>query len=207
VARQLSFALMTAARCAAGAAASRIRTPRASCSRARVRRHDRCARSANARGWVRSSIYRHVRSKHELLVLELSGAPGGGVAALPARDDKSAPTRARVQRFLEVQHELLASDADLVVIALRATHLSRGAGRAPRARAAGPGDRTAHRDPPVRPARPRARRRRARRGPRAVPRRERRADQLGERAALRIRVPARGRRVGRSAVPRLSARD
>ena len=36
-------------------------------------------------------------------------------------DDKSAPTRERVQRFLEVQHELLASDADLVVIALRAT--------------------------------------------------------------------------------------
>jgi TetR/AcrR family transcriptional regulator, cholesterol catabolism regulator len=72
-------------------------------------------------GMGASSIYRHVRSKHELLVLELAELQEEAWLRFRSADDKSAPTRARVQRFLEVQHELLASDADLVVIALRAT--------------------------------------------------------------------------------------
>jgi AcrR family transcriptional regulator len=72
-------------------------------------------------GMGASSIYRHVRSKHELLVLELSELQEEAWLRFRRADDKLASTRARVQRFLEVQHELLASDADLVVIALRAT--------------------------------------------------------------------------------------
>jgi len=72
-------------------------------------------------GMGASSIYRHVRSKHELLVLELSDLQEEAWLRFRHCDDKSAPTRERVQRFLDVQHDLLASDADLVVIALRAT--------------------------------------------------------------------------------------
>jgi AcrR family transcriptional regulator len=72
-------------------------------------------------GMGASSIYRHVQSKHELLVLELADLQEEAWLRFRRADDRGAPTRARVQQFLEVQHELLASDADLVVIALRAT--------------------------------------------------------------------------------------
>ncbi|MDG2334691.1 MAG: hypothetical protein P8Q97_10745 [Myxococcota bacterium] len=36
-------------------------------------------------------------------------------------DDRKAPTRKRVTRFLDAQHQLLAEDSDLTLIALRAT--------------------------------------------------------------------------------------
>jgi len=72
-------------------------------------------------GMGASSIYRHVRSKDELLVLELFELQEEAWLRFRRSDDRSAPTRTRVRRFLELQHELLASDADLVVIALRAT--------------------------------------------------------------------------------------
>jgi AcrR family transcriptional regulator len=72
-------------------------------------------------GMGASSIYRHVRTKHELLVLELSELQEEAWTRFRKGDDRSAPTRDRVRRFFEVQHELLASDADLTVIALRAT--------------------------------------------------------------------------------------
>jgi TetR/AcrR family transcriptional regulator, cholesterol catabolism regulator len=72
-------------------------------------------------GMGASSIYRHVRSKHELLVLELAELQEEAWLRFRRSDDRSLPTRARVQRFLETQHALLASNADLVVIALRAT--------------------------------------------------------------------------------------
>jgi AcrR family transcriptional regulator len=72
-------------------------------------------------GMGASSIYRHVQSKHELLVLELTELQEEAWLRFRTGDDKTAGTRARVQRFLDVQHQLLASDADLVVIALRAT--------------------------------------------------------------------------------------
>ena len=68
-----------------------------------------------------SSIYRHVRSKHELLVLELSDLQEEAWLAFRRADDRALPTRERVRRFFEAQHALYAEDADLVVIALRAT--------------------------------------------------------------------------------------
>lgn len=40
-----------------------------------------------------------------------------------AGDDRKAPTRPRLGRFLDAQHALLASDPDLTTIALRATTL------------------------------------------------------------------------------------
>jgi AcrR family transcriptional regulator len=72
-------------------------------------------------GMGASSIYRHVRSKHELLVLELSDLQEEAWLAFRRADDRAMPTRERVRRFFEAQHALYAEDADLVVIALRAT--------------------------------------------------------------------------------------
>jgi len=68
-----------------------------------------------------SSIYRHVRSKHELLVLELSDLQEEAWQRFRRADDRSLPALDRLLRFFEAQHLLLAGDADLVVIALRAT--------------------------------------------------------------------------------------
>jgi AcrR family transcriptional regulator len=72
-------------------------------------------------GMGASSIYRHVRSKHELLVLELADLQEEAWLRFRRSDTSDDATRARVLRFFETQHELLASNADLVVIALRAT--------------------------------------------------------------------------------------
>src|SRR5206468_12566548 len=49
-------------------------------------------------GMGASSIYRHVRSKHELLVLELTELQEEAWLRFRLADDKTAPTRARVQR-------------------------------------------------------------------------------------------------------------
>jgi AcrR family transcriptional regulator len=68
-----------------------------------------------------SSIYRHVQSKHELLVLELAEIQEEAWTRFRREDDRKAPTRGRVRRFLEIQHEMLAKDLDLTTIALRAT--------------------------------------------------------------------------------------
>lgn len=76
---------------------------------------------AERAGMGASSIYRHVRTKHELLVLELADLQEEAWTRFRRSDDRSAPTRERVRRFFEMQHELLASNADLTVIALRAT--------------------------------------------------------------------------------------
>jgi len=72
-------------------------------------------------GMGASSIYRHVGSKHELLVLELAELQEEAWSRFRAVDDRASPTRDRIGRFLRVQHELLARDPDLTVIALRAT--------------------------------------------------------------------------------------
>ncbi len=72
-------------------------------------------------GMGASSIYRHVRSKEELLIEELSSLQEEAWARFRARDDRTLPTRARVSRFLDVQHELLVADRDLTMIALRST--------------------------------------------------------------------------------------
>ncbi|MFQ5416512.1 MAG: TetR/AcrR family transcriptional regulator, partial [Myxococcota bacterium] len=72
-------------------------------------------------GMGASSIYRHVRSKHELLILELADLQEEAWNRFRLRDDPRAPTRQRIRDFFEAQHELLAADPDLTVIALRAT--------------------------------------------------------------------------------------
>jgi AcrR family transcriptional regulator len=76
---------------------------------------------ARRAGMGASSIYRHVRTKHELLVLELAELQEEAWTRFRESDDRDAPTRVRIGRFFEIQHALLASDADLTVIALRAT--------------------------------------------------------------------------------------
>jgi len=76
---------------------------------------------AERAGMGASSIYRHVRTKHELLVLELADLQEEAWAQFRRTDVHDRPTRERVRRFFDAQHELLASDADLTVIALRAT--------------------------------------------------------------------------------------
>ncbi len=72
-------------------------------------------------GMGASSIYRHVRSKHELLVLELAELQEEAWREFRRRDARTTATRERVRRFFEFQHQLLARHPDLTVIAIRAT--------------------------------------------------------------------------------------
>jgi AcrR family transcriptional regulator len=72
-------------------------------------------------GMGASSIYRHVRSKHELLVLELADLQEEAWLEFRRRDTRTTPTRERVRRFFQSQHELLARHPDLTAIAIRAT--------------------------------------------------------------------------------------
>lgn len=72
-------------------------------------------------GMGASSIYRHVRSKEELLVQELADVQEEAWTGFRLSDDRSAPTRERVRRFFAAQHRLLAEMPDLTVIAIRAT--------------------------------------------------------------------------------------
>lgn len=106
---------------------------RGSRSRARIRAaardlfHERGFDGATLRaiaqraGLGASTIYRHVASKQELLVLEIADLQEEAWAHFRANDDRRASTRSRVLGFFESQHDLLASNADLTVIALRAT--------------------------------------------------------------------------------------
>jgi AcrR family transcriptional regulator len=66
-----------------------------------------------------SSIYRHVRTKEELLVAELASLQEAAWTRFRAQDDRRAPTRERVAGFLGIQHELLVADRDFTRIALR----------------------------------------------------------------------------------------
>ena len=78
-------------------------------------------RSIAARaGMGASSIYRHVQSKEELLIDELAQLQQEAWHRFRADDDRTLPTRERVQNFLAVQHELFLADRDLTMIALRA---------------------------------------------------------------------------------------
>jgi len=72
-------------------------------------------------GMGASSVYRHVQSKHELLVLELADLQEEAWLDFRSRDIRTAATRERVQKFFQIQHELLARHPDLTVIAIRAT--------------------------------------------------------------------------------------
>ena len=76
---------------------------------------------AAAAGMGASSIYRHVRSKEELLVQELADLQEEAWARFRAEDDPGRPARERVRKFLDFQHALLAEAPDLTTIALRAT--------------------------------------------------------------------------------------
>jgi AcrR family transcriptional regulator len=68
-----------------------------------------------------SSIYRHVRSKEELLVQELADLQEDAWRRFRLADSRRESTRERIRRFFAAQHELLARTPDLTVIALRAT--------------------------------------------------------------------------------------
>lgn len=72
-------------------------------------------------GMGASSIYRHVRSKEELLVEDLAARQEQAWTSFRAEDDRRRPCRERLGRFLQAQHALLAEDTDLTTIALRAT--------------------------------------------------------------------------------------
>jgi AcrR family transcriptional regulator len=72
-------------------------------------------------GMGASSIYRHVASKHELLVLELAELQEEAWTEFRKSDDRKAPTRERIRQFFASHHRLLARTPDLTVIAIRAT--------------------------------------------------------------------------------------
>ena len=68
-----------------------------------------------------SSIYRHVQSKEELLIEELSELQEEAWTRFRRGDDRKRPTLERLREFLDLQHALLVEDRDLTTIALRAT--------------------------------------------------------------------------------------
>ncbi len=72
-------------------------------------------------GMGASSIYRHVQSKHELLVLELADLQEEAWLDFRRQDTRTTATRERIQKFFQSQHELLARHPDLTVIAIRVT--------------------------------------------------------------------------------------
>ena len=72
-------------------------------------------------GMGASSIYRHVQSKEELLIDELSEMQEEAWKDFRARDDRKRPTLVRLRDFLDIQDQLLVADRDLTTIALRAT--------------------------------------------------------------------------------------
>jgi AcrR family transcriptional regulator len=74
-------------------------------------------------GMGASSLYRHIRSKEELLVEDLAVRQEEAWRRFRAEDDRARPVRERLLRFFEHQHRLLSAEPDLTTIALRAiTH-------------------------------------------------------------------------------------
>jgi AcrR family transcriptional regulator len=76
---------------------------------------------AERAGMGASSIYRHIRSKEELLVDELAELQEEAWRGFRKGAPREASTRDRVRRFLDAEHALLASDPDFTIVALRAT--------------------------------------------------------------------------------------
>jgi AcrR family transcriptional regulator len=76
---------------------------------------------AERAGMGASSIYRHIRSKEELLVEDLADLQETAWRAQRLRRDRARTARERVAGFLDTQHALLARAPDLTTIALRAT--------------------------------------------------------------------------------------
>ena len=102
---------------------SRARIRQAARALFRERGFDRTTlRAIAARaGMGASSIYRHIRSKEELLVDELAELQEEAWRRFRSQDDRVVSTRDRVRHFLEFEHALLAGDADFTIVALRAT--------------------------------------------------------------------------------------
>ncbi|MBW2268401.1 MAG: helix-turn-helix transcriptional regulator [Deltaproteobacteria bacterium] len=76
---------------------------------------------AERAGMGASSIYRHVESKEELLVQELADLQEEAWTRFRRGDDRMRAVEGRLTEFFVMQHELLARERDLTVIALRAT--------------------------------------------------------------------------------------
>jgi AcrR family transcriptional regulator len=72
-------------------------------------------------GMGASSIYRHIRSKEELLVEELAELQEEAWIRFRALGSQGHTARERVRKFLDTEHELMLGDPDLTIIALRAT--------------------------------------------------------------------------------------
>lgn len=78
---------------------------------------------AERAGMGASSIYRHIRSKEELLVDELAELQEEAWQAFRRGGDRDAPARLRLRALLDAQHALLVREPDWTTIALRAaTH-------------------------------------------------------------------------------------
>ena len=76
---------------------------------------------AERAGMGASSIYRHIRSKEELLVEELAELQERAWRQVRARGDRATAARSRVRAFLDAEHAQLLADPDLTTIAVRAT--------------------------------------------------------------------------------------
>ena len=72
-------------------------------------------------GMGASSIYRHIRSKEELLVDELGELQQRAWQRLRSGPARALPSRERLRRFLDSEHALLVRAPDLTTVALRAT--------------------------------------------------------------------------------------
>lgn len=76
---------------------------------------------AGRAGMGASSIYRHVQSKHELLILDLADLQEQAWLNFRRHDDRMSDCGERIRSFFGYQHALLAEEPDLTVIAIRAT--------------------------------------------------------------------------------------
>jgi AcrR family transcriptional regulator len=72
-------------------------------------------------GMGASSIYRHIRSKEELLVDELGELQQRAWSRLRSGPARALAARERLRRFLDAEHAMLVRAPDLTTIALRAT--------------------------------------------------------------------------------------
>ncbi|MDJ0848920.1 MAG: helix-turn-helix domain-containing protein [Myxococcota bacterium] len=72
-------------------------------------------------GMGASSIYRHFETKQELLVQELADVQEEAWTRFRRTHVPGESTRESVRRFFHAQHDLLAREPDLTVIAIRAT--------------------------------------------------------------------------------------
>lgn len=75
---------------------------------------------AERAGMGASSIYRHIRSKEELLLDELLEVSEEAWQRFRRGEDRSRPARERLQDFLDAEHALLAGDPEFTTVALRA---------------------------------------------------------------------------------------